>query len=280
MSKKAIFSLYIEIPNNKFDLTDQKYHPTDIHNKSLKSQQAFKKYHNKLVSTKQQYATDVDADFYFFEYGDDFKDWTDYVLSLQDMTLYNVINFYKFDRLRWLMDRGYDEVLYLDFDVICNTNLNFFDECDLSTIHIPTSPLYPELVGKMLMNEGHLGFRAPEAKKLNTNLMLNEMGLGHQQDSFNTGIFGMNKYVYDRLNYFEDFEYVVDMMCELKSDKTFPESVRQCLGFDNETVFGFRLTQRNMSFVDIDDDWHTLIKEQLRDFKFGHFLHKNFGLFL
>lgn len=281
MARRAIFTIYVEIKDIDFDLVTEKYHPLDKLGKSKKSQMGFGMYFDDLVANKSDYAKMVDSDFFFFQHDNHFEEFKNKIQSYQLMTIYNVINFYKFDRLDYLFANfDYDEVLYLDFDVLVGTKDNFFTECDLSTMHVPTSPLNNTLIKKMLNNQGRCGFRAPEAKKLNTNLMLNEYSLDHNPYSYNTGIFAMNRDVWKHLNYFEDFDNILKLMNDLKHDRSFPPEVQYCLGYDNETVFGFRLTQRNLDFIDIDETWHFLVKEQKRDFKFGHFLHKNFDLVL
>ena len=42
-----------------------------------------------------------------------------------EITTYNIVNFYKLDLL-YTFSQMYDEVLYLDFDVVPMTNENFF----------------------------------------------------------------------------------------------------------------------------------------------------------
>ena len=46
------------------------------------------------------------------------------------ITTYNIVNFYKL-KLLYELSKTYDEILYLDFDVVCLTKDNFFDNWDL-----------------------------------------------------------------------------------------------------------------------------------------------------
>ena len=44
-----------------------------------------------------------------------------------DMSEYDVVNFYKIWCMEELVKDEYDNALYLDFDVVCNTEVSFFD---------------------------------------------------------------------------------------------------------------------------------------------------------
>ena len=55
---------------------------------------------------------------------------TDLEKDHPEITTYNIVNFYKLDLL-YTFSQMYDEVLYLDFDVVPMTNENFFKVWDL-----------------------------------------------------------------------------------------------------------------------------------------------------
>ena len=89
---------------------------------------SFMEYKQDLLKCKQEYAKKCDADWIFF-------DKIGYVQSFQKKfsinTIYDAINLYKIYMFEEL-GKKYDNVLYLDFDVIPKTDKNFFDEVDLS----------------------------------------------------------------------------------------------------------------------------------------------------
>ena len=67
-----------------------------------------------------------------FEYDDNFKKYKeDFNKNYPYITSYNIVNFYKI-HLLYELSKKYDDILYLDFDVVPTTNQSFFDVWDLS----------------------------------------------------------------------------------------------------------------------------------------------------
>ena len=66
-----------------------------------------------------------------FEYDEDFKQYKVRLQTKYHLSLYNVVNFYKL-KLLYELSKHYDEILFLDFDVVCLTEKNFFDVFDLN----------------------------------------------------------------------------------------------------------------------------------------------------
>ena len=89
---------------------------------------SFEEYNTELLKCKQEYAKKCDAEWIFF-------DKIEYVKLFQEKfsiaTIYDAINLYKIYMFEEL-GKKYDNVLYLDFDVIPKTDKNFFEEVDLS----------------------------------------------------------------------------------------------------------------------------------------------------
>ena len=79
----------------------------------------FKKYKLHLETKQLEYATKVSAD---------------YKLYIIKETDYDKIQFMKLNKLEEL-SKIYDEVLYLDFDVIPQTDVNFFEYFDMNKIN-------------------------------------------------------------------------------------------------------------------------------------------------
>ena len=78
---------------------------------------------------------------------------TDLEKIAPEITTYNIVNFYKLDLL-YTFSQMYDEVLYLDFDVVPMTNENFFKVWDL------------EKGITVLNNDDNVLFRLVELQKL------------------------------------------------------------------------------------------------------------------
>ena len=113
--RRVIYSLYIDIqkPVSHFE-----------------NQKKFNDNYSWLLERQQQYADICGVDYKHFTYDDDFVEYSK--LFDSDISEYDIINFYK---MLLLYKLDYDEILYLDMDVIPVTKLNFFDEWDLSKVH-------------------------------------------------------------------------------------------------------------------------------------------------
>ncbi len=274
----VIYSIYVNIDKVDHDILNEGY-PGESLNKSEKTQQAFKKYYQRLIDCKVEYAKDCNANFILYESPEhylEFSDWCKKILP--SMSKYNIINFYKFYIADQLVKK-YDNVLYLDFDVIPHTTENFFDVWDCqNNFVIATSPRDISL--EYLIRSGlKINFRSPDAKRINSVLLLNEHGYSTDIEAYNTGIMGFSLKTNNQLNYFDDFSNVINDMSNLKNDESFPENVRGALGWDNETLFGFRSVQHELPIQELDDKWHCIIEQKMRfKARLGHYIHKKFEL--
>ena len=131
--KRVIYSFYIDIPKDELDIFDKNIL---IPNKSVPinyvTKDAFKENYHKLISCKEWYAKQIGVEFKMFEYGPDFILYKEAMQRKYPyITAYNVVNFYKIHLLCELA-KEYDEILYLDFDVVPMHPENFFEAWDLS----------------------------------------------------------------------------------------------------------------------------------------------------
>jgi hypothetical protein len=281
-TRRIIFSIYIKISQSNWDVLSDKYNCDDVFSKSEKTYNAFEVYYNRLIECKKAYADICDVDYILFEDDNDYQQFKIKIKqSLPDITEYNIINFYKFDRLEYLAEY-YDEVLFLDFDVVPFTTDSFFNvwNCKDSFISASSNTRFKVLQDFNTLYYS-LNFRSPEAKMLNSMLLCQEYDMYvFDLKPYNTGIMGASKELIHKLNYFEDFEILLEHMTEITKDKTLPEEWRVGMGWDNETVFGFRVFQRTIPVKDKLKKWHSIIEEHLPSgIKLGHFIHKNFELF-
>ena len=61
------------------------------------------------------------------------------------------------------------------------------------------------------------------------------------------------------LDFFGDLEEVIEMMTELKEDEAsmYPPQIQKAFGYDNETIFAFKIIANNVNYKDLDDKiWH------------------------
>ena len=133
--KRVIYSFYIDIPKHELDIFDKEL--PIVKNKKAKpinlvTKDRLKKHFLRLLVEKEAYAKKLGYDFKLFEYG---PDWILFEQKLKRehpyLTTYNIVNFYKI-HLLYELAKQYDEVLYLDFDVVPMQHVDFFEHWDLT----------------------------------------------------------------------------------------------------------------------------------------------------
>ena len=107
-NSRVIFSVYKEV--NDESVTDYK-------------KQQLKNYKDELIKRQQQYADFCNADYFVYENNN----------QLVEIDEYNTIQFFKINQLEKMAEE-YDEILYLDLDVIPFNFVNFFESHDLSKL--------------------------------------------------------------------------------------------------------------------------------------------------
>ena len=190
------------------------------------------------------------------------------------ITAYNVVNFYKIQKLCDLSEK-YDELLYLDFDVIPTNTNNFFESFDLKKgiaiennfkdreleldyndliyYHLKKSIKYKDI--KKSEDSGKSN-RSPESKYWNAMALNIEKCGVTRSSSYNTGIIGATSSDVKKLNYWEDFSELLDFMTELKDDEMWPEQLRRYFGWDNETIWGHRVELNSVDTQELGEHWH------------------------
>ena len=132
MKKRAVYSIYIDVPEKEHyaNASDMLLNKNDI--KVKKTRDNFIAHYQKLLDNKKAYCDSIGVPFFFYENDNEYKDYLKMFLSTYpEITGYEVVNFYKIKKL-YDLSKEYDEILYLDFDAIPTTSLNFFDVWDLT----------------------------------------------------------------------------------------------------------------------------------------------------
>ena len=254
--KRVIYSLYIDIPTKDIDLFDKNILKTGDTPMNIRTKQQFAKHYGDLRACKQIYADAIGADFIMYEYDSNFSLWSAQIKnSYPYLTMYNIINFYKI-HLMYELAMKYDEILFLDFDVVPMKNENFFEAWDL-TKGIAVLNNNNKVTKIESVTDTSQTIRSPSSKYFNAQAMLFEKGLSTKNDVINTGIVGINKDHLVKLNYLANFENDLKMMSDLKeSSDIFPKKVLQYFGWDNETLFSVKLNENNVPVQWLDDKWH------------------------
>ena len=249
---RVIYSLYIDIQNPVSHFENQK---------------KFNDNYQWLLDKQMKYADTIGVEYRHFTYDDNYIEFSKQFGP--EISEYNIINFYK---MHLLYNLDCDEILYLDLDVIPVTNENFFDVWDLSKgIAIMSEPWSHK------DNNRHLhSIRSPLAKYWNARAMLGEI-----RPVFNTGIIGANRECLNKLDYFGEFEKTIDLMTDLMNDEFWPDDIRNLFGYDNETIFAYKLFSKELKYQNLHDTyWHFYMDKWSyipRKTKFIHCINKDFS---
>lgn len=279
--KRVIFSLYIDIPKEELDIFDKNILKKDHVPTNYVTKDQFKKNYAKLVASKKYYADKLGIDFLMFEYDNNYVKYQNEIKEKYPfITTYNIVNFYKI-HLLYELSKNYDEILYLDFDVVPLTDENFFDVWDLKKgIAIYNNN------DKILKIEGVTSssqtIRSPTSKFYNAQAMLFEKNLSVENDVINTGIIGIDKTHLNKLKYFDDFSYNLNMMTNLKSNyEVFPKKIVDFFGYDNETLFSVKIKENKVPVQWLDRKWHYFFDVDLfipKETKLVHAINKRFDI--
>lgn len=298
---KAIFSIYVKIDDANLDNPSSA--ADSIIPKSKQTQILLEQYKDDLYKNKQEYAAAIGAKYILFEKD---KEYETFLKRFPDLSEYDVVNLYKIYLLEKLT-KEYDYVLYLDYDVVALNNIDFFEHvpvenaigCYYST---PESLDIPKNNTSYFKNYSK-DFRSPHSKYWNTHSLLTEEDLDPENVVFNTGVIGASKKIMDKLDYFSDIDKTIQTMKELKESSMYPEKVQAAFGYDNETIFSYKVKKNKVPVHQLGSDWHfkhhyknkdsftrgtssyRLDKYEFNmDVKrhnvvFAHFISKNFGIF-
>ena len=274
--KRVIYSLYVDVPADEHYGKSKNEH--DTVDKASITVNAFKKHYKKLIDCKRHYANTINADFIMFEQAQYQSFEKNFKYDFPELTGYEIINFYKI-HLLYELSKKYDEILYLDFDVIPLTNESFFNAWDLSK-GICVYSNNDKVEKKSTTNHS---IRSPSAKYFNCHAMLLEEGLNPDNDVINTGIICARKEDIIKLDFFGKFKDTINLMTKLRKDTSglYPQNIVDMFRYDNETIFSYKREVNNVDIQWLDNKWHYFLDNQKfipEDTKIVHAISKDFDL--
>ena len=282
----VVYSIYIDINEKNLDNPGWWENGVQIKtNKSLETKLAFLRNYEKLNQVKKDYAENIGADYILFEKDNQYKDYfKSFKKNYPQISEYDVVNFYK----QWLMLKmaeKYDNVCYLDFDVIPNTKEDIFKAHKIDTHFACAENNSLAVWGKIIdSNRYNTCIRNPASKYWNCHAMLFQEGYEPETDVFNTAIMVSSSKIINQLNYFGNFDETLKLMSFVKNDKNsiYPNNIKRVFGYDNETVFAYKRVVNKIEIDYITDDWHWRVDTDIwkEDAKMFHVMNKKFGLFL
>lgn len=231
----TIFTLYINVPKKYLEASDN----THIADK-------FADNFKWLVSKQREYADKIGCDYYCIQ-EDNYYNYRDWFLNNHPyVNEYCIVNFYKI-HLMYKLSKKYDNVLYLDLDVIPITDENIFD----LNADIAVRINHEEDPKRYLTKREGQSDRSPYAKWHNCRVMRIFSGEDGNNDVYNTGITLASQQGLQKLNYFENFSDTLDFMHQVKEESGF-----DYFGYDNETLFSYKMLQNNVTLTPLDEYWH------------------------
>lgn len=285
--KRLIFSIYIDIPEEKLDNPASWDNETGTLKETDKSKVTKEKlalWKDRLVAKQKQYAFLCGADYKLY---DDQQEYEEFALWFEEnapqISYYDVINFYK-HHLMYMNSFMYDEICYFDLDVVPLTTLSLFEEFDMSKMHVGESNAESMWGRNVDLKWYNACIRNPSSKFFNSQAMAYEMGYKSPDDVFNTGIMFANWHVIQRLKYFDRFQENLEMMTMLKEDEDsmYPWEIRRSFGYDNETLFGYRVIDSGIEYETLPLKWNTTSLKDLHTngVHLVHVISKDFNLVL
>lgn len=281
MMKRVIYSLYVDVPAiEHYGLSK---HIGDTIERASITVNAFKDNYKRLVDCKRKYADSIGATFLMYENDNQYKTFSqNFIKDFPQLTGYEIINFYKIHLLNELAKK-YDEILYLDFDAVPVTRDSFFDTWDLSKgICVYNNNAMINKKNKPI-DKISSGIRSPTAKYYNCQAMLIENGFDPNNDVINTGIIGARKEDVIKLNYFNKFKDIIDLMTKLRNDDSsfYPQNIINMFRYDNETIFSYKREVNNVNIQWLDNQWHYFFDKQYyipKETKIVHAVCKQFDI--
>ena len=230
----------------------------------------------RLIDNKKQYAESCDVDFKFFH-----NTMGNRNLGKTSRAFTNS-NLYKHQLMAELAEQ-YDQVMYVDMDVLFNTTENIFDKIDLSKgIAIKDQDL--EIKSKNYNEALQLSFgmRNPTLKYFITKDLLN----GKDNHVINTGIIIGNSSDIKKIKFIKRLPTIVKRIAKLKDNSIEDGKLNWIRHFfypNNESIFSYILEKHKIPYQILDDEWHDIRDGyQIVDRPYGkiiHFINKQFHAF-
>jgi len=276
--RRVIFTTYDDIDRKQETSNVQKSVDRDFFSTQaadVAKQGLIEEYHDRLVKNKKDYADKIGADFIYYQ--NTMRDF-DVEVELE----FAKVNLYKHHLMAQLADE-YDEVMYVDMDVVFNTDLNVFEEHDLNKgIHVraQTEDIISKDKTELLFEI--IGLRSPTLKYHITKDLLN----GGDNHVMNTGVlFGKAEHI-QQIRFVERTKEVIPMIAELKENVLEKEGVFSMITMsyypNNESIFSYIMEKYQVPYVLLDEMWHKRYGDLPASGCEGHIIHfinKQFGRF-
>ena len=128
--KRIIYSIYIDIPSDELDYQPPYHGETE--DKNQKAKRVFRENYEWLTHMQKSWSNSIGIEYRQYTRDDKYLEFESfYKEKYPFITTWNIVNFYKLHLMYELSKEGFDEILYLDIDVVPVSKLNFFEEWNL-----------------------------------------------------------------------------------------------------------------------------------------------------
>ena len=223
----------------------------------------FVKYKNKIIEAQSKYAKICNASYKLFE---------------TTNTNYNEIQFeklYLFDELA----NDYDEVLYLDFDVIPIKNSIIFERFNLNTMCACSINKHEEFIHKLNevknLTEMHMFIKTTSKKA-----MLSIHDINGSDDLINTGVLLANKKVIKSIDLKNNLKEASVTFNKSKDDNIYYDDITKLWIKNNEAFFSYIIEKYNIPYTNIGILWNFILNHKIKTVNpsayFVHVISKEF----
>ena len=230
--KRIIYSIYTNNLDPHTSATDFK-----------KSQ--FEKYKYKLEESQKQYAKLCNAD---------------YILHKTSTMDYNDVQFEKLLLLEKHAE-DYDEILYLDFDVVPISKVNYFEFHDMNKLSchaLRRKPTNSQL-RKILFHKKPAHRQNVFIKTCAKNAMLSLSGINGNDLLINTGVVGCNKNIAYQIEFSNKKNILHNILQEAMIDNLYPDEISDAFFHNNEVYLSYIIEKYNIPFTDIKISWNFIL---------------------
>ncbi len=246
----------------------------------------------RLTEVKKQYAEKCGAEFKLF-YADEY--WEEFEDKYRDYK-FDTINLYKIHLFEKL-SKEYDNVLYLDLDVIPNTDESFFDKFDMNKINVyaPEATIQNTWKRKEIIryNTEKATFNEIISLKDKYDMYVKAVckrAMLATNDIYdtnyfiaNTAILGANKKAIKNLKFTDNLDYMIEVLNKAKNEEFYGETISKLFFPNNEVFFHYLLEKNNIDWYNLPREWHTyylkndVIGPEVNDAKMIHLINKKFN---
>jgi len=286
--KRAIFSIHIDLEDNKLDKQLGPYWAWELEDRSTKTKRLMNEYSERLIKNKKDYADLHGCDYFHYTKGPHYYEFRDLMYQwCPEQNEYHVVNFYKL----WMMDRltdVYNEVLYVDFDVLFETEENFFEVHDLSKgIHVHLEDYHEEALKYIARwSDEKLYLRSMINKYFIAHALCSNDFINPRVPITNTGIIGATREHVRQLDYFKNLEEILNNITFFKTDpdSMYTDNIKETMDYNNEPIYSYLLAKKEVPAVNINGPWHRILDHTIEtreqylalERKMTHFITKKF----